>query len=296
MQPTCNGHCLEMFRISNDACYLKLCQEGKENSKLRECFDSLNSQGRGLLEQLDLRGADLRGIEIRFQILKDCDLTGANLEQAYLHKVKFEDSRLDGVNLEDALLELVDLRRVKSMAGARLFYSIFVNVLLPDPDRLGYPCLYESRSERAWHKAEYVYRHFKELYKLQGEHDHSGLFFEREMEMRRKRSRGYERWTLTGLWLTCGYGERPERAVAFAISVTLLFAGAYYFLPLVGPEGPIRQNFPAALYFSVVTFATLGYGDIRPEGWARGFATVEALIGAFTVALFVFVFCRRMSR
>lgn len=114
--------------------------------------------------------------------------------------------------------------------------------------------------------------------------------------MRRRHSEGYEFWSLTALWLTCGYGERPMRSVLFAIALIILFAIAYYFLPLVGPSGPIRHNFPEALYFSVVTFATLGYGDIRLEGWAKVLAALEALLGIFTMALFVFVFCRRMSR
>ena len=48
------------------------------------------------------------------------------------------------------------------------------------------------------------------------------------------------------------------------------------------------------LYFSVITFTTLGFGDFRPlEGWSRIFAGTEALIGAFMMALFVYTFVRR---
>ena len=50
------------------------------------------------------------------------------------------------------------------------------------------------------------------------------------------------------------------------------------------------------LYFSAITFTTLGYGDFRPlEGWGRILAGSEAFIGAFMMALFVYTFARKMG-
>jgi hypothetical protein len=50
----------------------------------------------------------------------------------------------------------------------------------------------------------------------------------------------------------------------------------------------------------VVTFTTLGYGDIHPVGYSHYVASVEALTGAFFMALFVVVFVvvfvRKMAR
>ena len=54
------------------------------------------------------------------------------------------------------------------------------------------------------------------------------------------------------------------------------------------------KNFPNSLYFSLITFTTLGYGDFRPlEGCGRILAGSEAFIGAFMMALFVYTFARR---
>ena len=56
----------------------------------------------------------------------------------------------------------------------------------------------------------------------------------------------------------------------------------------------VIRNFPDSLYFSLITFTTLGYGDFRPlEGWGRILAGSEAFIGAFMMALFVYTFARR---
>ncbi len=69
--------------------------------------------------------------------------------------------------------------------------------------------------------------------------------------------------------------------VTTVILTVLLFAGAYtsgtgHFL-----ESGVQKElkFREALYFSAVTFTTVGYGDISPLGVNRAFAAIEALLG-----------------
>jgi hypothetical protein len=52
----------------------------------------------------------------------------------------------------------------------------------------------------------------------------------------------------------------------------------------------------ARLFFSVVTFTTLGYGDIAPFGWSRAVAALEAFVDSFAMALFDVVFVKKMTR
>lgn len=61
-------------------------------------------------------------------------------------------------------------------------------------------------------------------------------------------------------------------------------------------ESGVTHNFWDSLYFSIVTFTTLGYGDMRPIGGMRVFAASEALIGAFLMALFVVAMARKFTR
>jgi voltage-gated potassium channel len=51
---------------------------------------------------------------------------------------------------------------------------------------------------------------------------------------------------------------------------------------------PTIESLGTAAYFSIVTIATVGYGDIQPaSGWARLLACAEILIGvAYTVFFF----------
>ena len=53
-------------------------------------------------------------------------------------------------------------------------------------------------------------------------------------------------------------------------------------------------SFLNCLYFSVITFTTLGYGDFQPAvGLSRFFVSLEAIIGAFTMALFAYTLGRK---
>jgi voltage-gated potassium channel Kch len=97
--------------------------------------------------------------------------------------------------------------------------------------------------------------------------------------------------------LTTAYGERPRRVVGLSLLTIVGFAALYPFTAGLKVSGEILSHetagvsaFPKSLYFSVVTFTTVGYGDIQPAGsLAQGLAGFEAFLGAFLMALLVFV-------
>jgi hypothetical protein len=63
--------------------------------------------------------------------------------------------------------------------------------------------------------------------------------------------------------------------------------------PAEAPSWWLWRVLLKSLYFSIITFTTLGYGDIQPLGpWARFLAGTEALLGALLAALLVFVLAR----
>ncbi|WRV98830.1 potassium channel family protein [Grimontia sp. NTOU-MAR1] len=103
--------------------------------------------------------------------------------------------------------------------------------------------------------------------------------------------------------LFCGYAESR----IFSLTLILLCAMIYFFtgIQLAGEyvgfqhSQPIDANMIAlfdCLYYSVVTFTTLGYGDFIPVGMSRLVAASEAFTGSFTIALFVVVFVKKMTR
>ena len=112
------------------------------------------------------------------------------------------------------------------------------------------------------------------------------------------------------------YGENPWRVIRFAFIIIFLFAIILNFSGIVNSDrtnliieiikenqgdgytirylGPVLGSFLNCLYFSVVTFTTLGYGDFQPAvGLSRFFVSLESIIGAITMALFVYTYARR---
>ena len=172
----------------------------------------------------------------------------------------------------------------------------------------------------------WAYKKEKDMDRL----SHSYLFYMKELKSKDKKEKlSFLKWIKKGdfkKWIISvfsnmiyGYGEKPWNVVIVAGALIIVFA---YFFSLIGignpeiielqgkihpipgtdmrfvSEGVIQNTkimkFSNSLYFSLITFTTLGYGDFRPlEGWGRILAGSEAFIGAFMMALFVYTFARR---
>jgi len=70
-------------------------------------------------------------------------------------------------------------------------------------------------------------------------------------------------------WTLIGHGA----------ALIVLFAGIYHGFGLLhpGPPGPV--SIADSLYFSIVTWTTLGYGDFTPPADIRLIAALQALLG-----------------
>lgn len=80
-----------------------------------------------------------------------------------------------------------------------------------------------------------------------------------------------------------GYGERPGRLLWLSGSVILVSALGYYLYPASATKG----NLFTSLYYSAVTFITLGDGNITQTGKMRAIVALEALLGALNMGMFV---------
>jgi hypothetical protein len=100
-------------------------------------------------------------------------------------------------------------------------------------------------------------------------------------------------------WAIAGFGYRPQRVIGLAMSLVFAFAVLYWSLGGVvqaGNAGGQPVGFWPALYFSGITFATVGYGDFLPAPHVRVLALAEGAIGALTLGFFVAVLANRLSK
>jgi hypothetical protein len=199
-------------------------------------------------------------------------------------------------------------------AGERLFYNAAAS--------------YEEAAVCAQKKGDYeyaslLYKHAAINYERDGEYfNYSNCFYLSKETLRKslalsllfprrvvsftkpKHSKGLVR-TIKDLanWLLLtfsaffwGHGERPSRTVLMGVGVVFLFAFIYSWGVLFDGAVRFAPNYFQSLYFSAVTFTTVGYGDLAPLGVNRLIASLEALIGLFIMPLFVVGLSRKYLR
>jgi len=157
-----------------------------------------------------------------------------------------------------------------------------------------------QEQERTFSEAKEIYLLLKNNFHSIGKYKDESWAFKKEKDMERKDNchfKSLHKWLwsciLNGIF---GYGEQPFKVIISAMSIILIFTFLFVSIGIsnVGTEYITTKNFFDCIYFSTVTFTTLGYGDFRPlEGSGRIFAGTEAFIGAFMMALFVYTFARR---
>ena len=141
--------------------------------------------------------------------------------------------------------------------------------------------------------------------------------------VRRWRLNAFERTLYGILEFTCDYGNQPSRLFACSVALIGFFALLYYPMPswldqwlpeafriqlhpcpfVVASPGAgfgggvvtLLTNLVTAMYFSVVTFVTLGYGDIVPANdLGRIVCSLEALLGFTVFGLFIAVMSTKL--
>ena len=253
---------------------------------------------------------------------KDADLSGAVIER----NLKFTPSQINKLDLRYAQF-LFKGHITADLTEARFHRADLENVAFIDctwPEKI-YEEIHMNDEKLNLKELETIYRNLKQSMQRHGDYSKAGDFYYREIECRKKAMRE-ERFSLNWfksfghslLKYTCGYGEKPGLVVRNSFLIILLGAVLFFFCGVarVSTELPSEENpyiidysweslnfsyttfkdFGYCLYYSVVTFTTLGYGDIHPRGYSHIIASAEALTGAFFMALFVVVFARKMMR
>jgi uncharacterized protein YjbI with pentapeptide repeats len=219
------------------------------------------------------------------------------LKQANFYRSRLGRSSFSSTEMDDVSLASADLREV-----------IFNGAVFPKDNRL-----VEERNAvypEDYTRAEGVYRAIKQNLQSTGDYEGAGRFFVREMECRRRQllqNGQWARWLWFGTmkWL-CNYGESPPRVFIAVLGTIVTFGIIYAMTGVWGEEGShslfdlpmggIGAILWRALYLSIITFTTVGYGDPRPSLAAQGPAAVEMVLGVFLTAVFVVTFTRRLSR
>lgn len=304
--------------LANQLCYWH-SNKFKDGTDIGAQLHELAKSGHSLVG-ISLKRADLRDLNlVRYNSsqgydLSEADLYKANLENAHLFHINLNNASLMKANLKNANLHCANLEDC-NLLGVQLQGAKIENV------RWGKQLLQEKLATQAQQcgnrdamrdyleQSEEIYRNLRKTAEYQGLFETSGNFFYREMVVRRRLMPKFsmKRSFSHLVDLFCGYGEKPLNVVIFSIFLIGVCALIYFSLGIATGDRLLQLDFQQGmfnnlvmflecLYFSVITFTTLGYGDIVPIGAARPIAAFEAFTGNFTMALFVVVFVKKMTR
>lgn len=315
----------------HDRCVWHAKVEGKTIELLEDAQPEPGEDLNGaFLKEAELSGIDwfsersLVGVNLTGARLNGADLSEANLMLATLTDVSAINADFRGANLEGAMFTNADLRRA-NLEYALLHEAVFTNVHIGGETRLGASSVYERDrvepelgDDHPLEAASWAYRQLQQIYRNNGLPQQARQSYTQEKDARRKLAwverdyRGVIRGELAR-WIAL-YGSSPYRILLTSLVVILVAAVIY---PLTGgvqevfadrtitysiedpesaPQWWIGRVLFKSLYFSVVTFTTLGFGDIQPVGQiARLVAGIEALLGSLLAALLVYVLARSVT-
>lgn len=252
---------------------------------------------------VDFSGADLRKARFRYASAHDADFSAAHLEGADV-----SDADLRGADLRLARLNDVNVEnsRITSETafGERVVYDREMTVA-DDP----------VAREEALEAAIRAYRTLENLSETNSLNAQASRFYRKAKDVRRRFNWLREDYgaALVGeasRWFT-GYGNRPWRVILTSLGVILVAALLYPLLGglrrsttatdtvyAVGDLSALSLEYVGtvllqSVFFSVITFTTLGYGNLEPVTTVgRYVAGAEALLGAVLMALLVAVLTR----
>ncbi|TKJ44403.1 hypothetical protein CEE36_01280 [candidate division TA06 bacterium B3_TA06] len=290
-----------------DYCWDHLSKEakGKYKHKIENWV-----KGGGSLEYANLQHVDLQGAKLSGANFQNADLFAANLSHSIFGQLLAVGSIPSGLrpaNFNNARLAKADFFntdfKLVTLKYASLYETEFDGISNLTWDKIE---KVKEEDEKLWERAKDIYLRLKNYFHQEGKYDDESKAYYREKLMAKKQA-FVEKRRWRGILLALsqaltGFGEHWWKTMLWALGVITLFAviygighatGAFLFdfKPTMMPS--IFQYF----YLSVVTFATLGFGDITPLNPAAQIPVViEVIMGYVFLGLIITIIARRFGR
>ena len=116
----------------------------------------------------------------------------------------------------------------------------------------------------------------------------------------KKEKNKFKKLSLIFFSALCGYGYRPFRTILASLLTILLFGCVFWFVYLCDSQSLYFTrdifSFFNCIYFSGITFATIGFGDILPNVLGiKIVAIIEGMIGVGMLSLFIFSLTKTLT-
>lgn len=268
-------------------------------------IEDLNNQKEDL-SNFNLQEAQLEKIYLVNAKMTGCNLSKANLKNASMFEADLSNSNLFKANLEGANLKNANLERC-NLLGANLSNAKLENVKWGKD----YKVINELEAEDAYktgdiklanekyREAEEIYRAIKISMQSQTLGDETGEFFIREMIAKRKQFKKFSAARIGSkvIEITTGYGEKLSNilftVIGIIITCMLLYGiqGVSYGDTVIGffsTDYDLLTTLGQLLYFSVVVYSTVGFGEMIPIGpLGKTVMMFEGIAGGLVLAILI---------
>lgn len=213
-----------------------------------------------------------------------CDALSVAYNQ--LGRLEVTDSKFKSVRFPPGQVDLPSLRHSpKSWTRLRRSHAAFMPFRIPPRRSFDEAADKISRGEAV--------RRLGETLDFLQEHSEDRYSRRQAAELKYQRALAESPGTIiTALIFLTGALVKPMRIVGLAAATIFLFSIAYFYGDLRFGQVKV-ETFCEALYFSGLTFTTIGYGDITPMGFARILAVLEGLFGIVLSSALVVSLVRR---
>ena len=278
------------------------------------------------VEQLHDDGVTLSKVHLKYANMKNANLLHADLSNSDLTRSDFSDASMYGANLEGANLFKTNFERANlksaNMKNANLLGADFTNTKLNNVDwGKDNKVLNElqaeeylkngnkEKSKEKYKEAEDIYRTLKISLKAQTLGDDVGKVFIREMIVKRKQMSKFSPLRIASklAHITTGYGEKVWNIFYTALGMIICcaflfgFTGVLYKNSILGFFGDIEKFggiinvFGNLLYFSMVVFSTVGFGDIVPiNALGKSVVIFEGLLGTLILSILIIALYKQL--
>jgi hypothetical protein len=239
------------------------------------------------------------------------------------HYVDLRLARAEILDISDTIVrDIIDLEPydfkididILDMSGMRLIGKLYIEWKLNN-------CLaiIINQAETTIRQKAEQFRILKENFSGTGKYDDEDeayvMFkrFEAKAELKEaiSRNKWARLWAYPGFafkWLVFDkiglYATSPGRVLLSVVFFWFFFGSTYYFIHLSGlgqtmssVQNPDKLTpFIQSFYHSVITFFTIGYGDVFPVGLSRIISGIEGFMGVFMMSYFTVAFVRKVLR
>lgn len=266
------------------------------HSDLRMCLFALAHLENAVFFFANLRAADLRGADLQCASMEDADLSKANLTHTNLKKAVLVNASLKEAKLSDANLEGIDL------SSANLEGTNVSSVAYDRKKPLHFLSEANFSLSQAWEKrldimlgttirckglreSCYGNRRFKKFLR--------DLDYLQELMEDRGGKLLIFIW-----WLVSDCGKSLGRWAFWSAMLVVIFAFMYLMLGKNHFHVALLDfTFLTTLYYSVVTFTTLGFGDFVPRTHvAATFVMIEVVMGYVMLGGLISIFSHKLAR